>query len=164
LIEAYRQVPANLRLPLRMRGRNSTNTKEEVQSLVKQACLEDVISVGGPIEDQDKIDFLCNAELFVMPSRWEAFSIALLETLALNVPCLASQSMPIAKSLKSSKAAVISPPQPDNLASALSRIFEGEIKLSDLMPRKFVQDNLTLEAVGKSFVAQVDELTARAAR
>lgn len=159
LIEAYQMVPPEIRLPLRLRGRNSTNTRAEVVDLVAKAGLSSFISIGGPIDGEEKIDFLKSAEFFVMPSRWESFSIALIEVLALNVPCLISSNMPISAKLGTEQASMISSIDPVELAKNLEHFLRNRSDIiSSLFPRDFVARNLTYKSVGNCFVNQVASL------
>lgn len=158
LIKAYSNVPDYLRLPLRLHGRNSINTREDVCHLVKDAGLQNFIEVNGPIEGEEKIDFLRKSQFFIMPSRYESFSIALLEALALNVPCLVSERMPIAEKLRTSRAAILVKPQVDDISNALVNIFNNFSELQHLTPQLFVKNHCTYEAVGSSFIEQVDSL------
>jgi glycosyltransferase involved in cell wall biosynthesis len=160
-INAYGLVPQNLRVPVRLHGRDSTHTREDVSVLVKKAGLDDLISVGGSIEGHEKIEFLCNANFFIMPSRWESFSIALIETLALNVPCLISDSMPISRELSETGACIISSTQEQEFADVLSNILSKKIEISFLQPRKYVRSKLSHEVVGHAFVAQIEKAVAR---
>lgn len=48
----------------------------------------------GLITGQDKIDFLTNADLFVLPSHNENFGVVYLESLAAGTPIVASKNTP----------------------------------------------------------------------
>jgi glycosyltransferase involved in cell wall biosynthesis len=48
----------------------------------------------GNIENQEKIDFLANADLFVLPSHNENFGNVYLESLATGTPIVASHGTP----------------------------------------------------------------------
>jgi glycosyltransferase involved in cell wall biosynthesis len=159
LLQAYHLVPQHLRIPIRLHGRDSTNSRNELAQLVVDANLQDVISVGGPIEGKDKTRFLSEAEFFVMPSRYESFSIALLEVLAMNVPAIISDKMPIAQQLKSNQACVVTPIEPQLLASALECVLRNPSRMRDAVrPRQYVERNLTHRAAGLSLLRQIEQL------
>lgn len=48
---------------------------------------EDIVSLGY-VSDEDKFDAIAGAQLFLLPSRFESLSLALLESLALGTPVL----------------------------------------------------------------------------
>jgi glycosyltransferase involved in cell wall biosynthesis len=159
LIEAYRRVPAELRIPVRLHGRDSTNTRADVMALVKNAGLSDVFSVGGPIEGDAKLEFLASSEFFIMPSRWESFSIALLEVLALNVPSIVSDAMPISGQLNEEHASIVTSNSAAKLAETIEHVLINKRdSIGKIFPLRFVQNNLTHEVVGRSFVQQIETL------
>lgn len=159
LIQAYSSLPAGLRLPLKLHGRDSANTRLEVAQMVSRAGLQNSISVEGPINGLDKIKFLTSAELFVMPSRWDSFGIALLEALSLNVPCLVSNTMSVSRQLELNHACVTSSIDPSKLEKTLEKILKTHRKIfRKIHPRRFVKNNLTLEIVGQNFIQQVKKL------
>ena len=51
----------------------------------------------GSISGQDKVDFLANADLFVLPSHTENFGIVYAESLAAGTPIVASKNTPWAE-------------------------------------------------------------------
>jgi glycosyltransferase involved in cell wall biosynthesis len=77
------------------------------------------IAVGGPISGSEKRHFLLESDGYILPSRWESHSVALLEALALGVPCLVSGALHIAPRLRRYDAAVLAMPNVGSLAEAL---------------------------------------------
>ena len=159
LIEAYRRIPKELRIPVHLHGRNSKNTRDDVEALVESSGLSDIISVGGPIEGDEKLRFLASAEFFIMPSRWESFSIALLEVLAMNIPSIVSNTMPISKQLIQENAAIVASINVEELATCIEDAIINKVNIyKKVFPLCFVQKNLTHEVVGHTFVQQIESL------
>jgi glycosyltransferase involved in cell wall biosynthesis len=77
------------------------------------------VDVGGPISGTEKRDFLVASDGYLLPSRWESHSVALLEVLALGLPALVSDVLHVAPQLRAHRAAVLAPPEPAGLAEAL---------------------------------------------
>ncbi|GAD79636.1 glycosyltransferase [Vibrio ezurae] len=63
-------------------------------SLVNNLKLTEFVFFIGPISGQDKIDFLSNADLFVLPSHNENFGNVYVESLAVGTPIVASTNTP----------------------------------------------------------------------
>lgn len=63
-------------------------------SLVEKLKLTDSVYFVGSISGQDKIDFLANADLFVLPSHNENFGNVYVESLAAGTPIVASTNTP----------------------------------------------------------------------
>lgn len=66
------------------------NLKQQINKL----GLEDKVFLTGAINGQDKIDFLANADLFVLPSHNENFGNVYIESLAAGTPIIASKNTP----------------------------------------------------------------------
>jgi len=71
--------------------------KENLNKQIKNLKLEDKVVLIGNIENQDKINFLSNADLFVLPSYNENFGNVYLESLASGTPIVASIGTPWGK-------------------------------------------------------------------
>lgn len=78
--------------------------------------------VDGVLTGADKTRFLQEADGYLHPSRWDSHSIALLENLALGVPCMVSSVIHIAGTLERSGAAVLAVPTDIGVADALRRL------------------------------------------
>lgn len=68
--------------------------KEQLETLVQKYELEKFVFFVGEVSDQDKIDFLGNADLFVLPSHTENFGNVYVESLAAGTPIVASTGTP----------------------------------------------------------------------
>jgi glycosyltransferase involved in cell wall biosynthesis len=62
----------------------------EARALAQQLNLEDAVMFTGALEDTSPM--YAAADMFVFPSRWEAFGIALLEAMAAGLPVVATQT------------------------------------------------------------------------
>ena len=65
-----------------------------LMTLVKQMELDDCVFFVGELSGQDKVDFLANADLFVLPSHTENFGNVYIESLATGTPIIASENTP----------------------------------------------------------------------
>ena len=68
--------------------------KESLTNQIQKLNLINNVFFIGNIENQDKIDFLANADLFVLPSHNENFGNVYLESLATGTPIVASTATP----------------------------------------------------------------------
>jgi glycosyltransferase involved in cell wall biosynthesis len=159
LIESYSLIPFDLRVPLLLKGRESKNTREDILKIVKEYGLEKWIEVGSSIEGIEKNNFLKNAKFFVMPSRWESFSIALLEVLALGVPSIVSSAMPISHQLRSENACHLSDIDTNSFSKKMIDALKNENTFwKNTNPRMFIKNNLTHKVVGSNFDSQVRKI------
>lgn len=68
--------------------------KENLKQQIHKLNLEDKTFLIGAINGQDKIDFLANSDLFVLPSHNENFGNVYVESLATGTPIIASKNTP----------------------------------------------------------------------
>lgn len=68
--------------------------KENLENQIQKLQLKEKIYLVGNIQNQNKIDFLANADLFVLASHNENFGNVYLESLATGTPIVASLGTP----------------------------------------------------------------------
>lgn len=68
------------------------NYGEQLRRLARQAKIEDKVIFCGPIEGRRKIEALATANIAVVPSIYEGFSIFLLEAMASGKPVIATKT------------------------------------------------------------------------
>jgi glycosyltransferase involved in cell wall biosynthesis len=122
LVGAISQMAPSDRPLLRICGYDYKGGTATLQQQIDDRGLAQWVRLEGPIAGDAKTRFLQEADGYVHPSRWECHSIALLENLAMGVPCLVSSAIHIADTLKHAGAAVLSAPQERALAAALPQL------------------------------------------
>ncbi|HVJ81117.1 MAG TPA: glycosyltransferase [Planctomycetia bacterium] len=94
--------------------------RAELETLAREKGVADRIALPGAVAEVE--DWLRAAEAFVLPSYYEGLSIALLEALALGVPCLVSD-IPANRSVLQAEWLPTFPPRnPAALAAALESL------------------------------------------
>jgi glycosyltransferase involved in cell wall biosynthesis len=68
--------------------------KDNLDKLIKENNLSSQVFFVGELSGQDKIDFLANADIFVLPSHTENFGNVYVESLAAGTPIVASKNTP----------------------------------------------------------------------
>ena len=122
LVGAIAQLPPADRPELRIHGYDYRGGFARLQQLVATHGLGRWVRLDGAIAGEEKLHFLQQADGYIHPSRWECHSMALLESLALGVPCLVSSRIHIAATLERSRAAVLSAPSEPALAAAFTQL------------------------------------------
>jgi glycosyltransferase involved in cell wall biosynthesis len=123
LIDAISRIPPGDRPMIRLRGYDYRGGLARLAKLVeRRPGVDRTIEIGGPISGDEKRRFLLEADGYVLPSRWESHSVALLEVLSLGVPSIVSSSLHIAPELRRHEAAILARPDAHSLAEALLAI------------------------------------------
>jgi len=68
--------------------------KDDLLKQIKKLDMGENVFFVGEIQGEDKIDFLANADLFVLPSHSENFGNVYIESLAAGTPIIASKNTP----------------------------------------------------------------------
>jgi glycosyltransferase involved in cell wall biosynthesis len=113
--------------------------------------------VEGTLAGAEKTRFLQQADGYIHPSRWDCHSIALLENLALGVPCLVSSAIHIARTLERSAAALLAPPRAEPLADAVGRLTSTGREVA-VRGRRLVGDAFNWTALIPQFHAELGRL------
>lgn len=158
LLQAMASLPVDARPRLVMRGYDFHRGYQEVRRSVTALGLEAWVDAGNAVYGPDKIAFMARASGYVHPSRWESHSIALLESLALGVPTLASATMHIAPELAEAGAAIVVPPTAAGMAAGIPRLAAAGPDLGQ-KGRAFVAARFTWERALAEFKDGLDRLT-----
>lgn len=91
LVEAFARLAAEDPDPiLVLAGPSEGGDVTIIRNRVAELGLSDRVLFPGLVSGSDKLEMLCDADAFVMPSRYEGLSIALLEAMASGLPVLLS--------------------------------------------------------------------------
>jgi glycosyltransferase involved in cell wall biosynthesis len=96
---------------------------EECRTTIRKVGLADRVSVPGWVDRDGASELLREADIFVLPSHFEAMPIAILEALAHGVAVIATPVGAIPEFLTDGVTAILVPPgDPGKLAAALERL------------------------------------------
>lgn len=129
------------RLPsveFRVHGTQDRNQPHLTEQLVARAPGN--FSLEGPLHGDDKYAALRRARCFIMPSRIEGVSLALLEAMALGVPCVVSDYVDESMGLSEDGAAVV---------------LGGDANLDAVTLRGLLEDPSRLATIGEAGRARV---------
>jgi glycosyltransferase involved in cell wall biosynthesis len=97
LIKAFERVRTKYQEIYLMIAGEDEGEKLNLMKLIQENNLDDRVFFTGDLQGQDKIDFLANADLFILPSHNENFGMVYAEALASGTPIIASKETPWAK-------------------------------------------------------------------
>lgn len=112
-----------------------------LQEQVRKLGLEGRVVFNGPAFGEEKWAYLAGADVFVHPSRWEGFSLSLLEAMAMGKPVLVSRAADPGD-IGSSGAGLTIELQVDELSRALgtfARFSAGELERMGRKARVLVE-------------------------
>ena len=134
----------------------------ELQRTVTELGLSDHVRFLGKVTDLRA--HLSTASLFVLPSRSEGFSNALIEAMAAGVPVVATDVGGNAEAVENGvNGFVVAPDNATRLAEAMLKILEDGVLAQSfgLAARRSVQEKFTTKAMMRAVVGTYQELLAK---
>jgi glycosyltransferase involved in cell wall biosynthesis len=141
-------------------GRHGAQT-EELRTIIDRERLTGVVTLLGARSDVP--DLLCAADVFVLASRREGFSGAIIEAMALEAPIVASDIAQVREALDTSSALLTAPGLVADLAAAVEQVVrtpdEAAVRARHARER-FMRD-FTVQAVAPRMLSFYEHALAR---
>jgi len=134
LVEAFSCLPAD-RFRLVIAGPDWQGGQAKLERLAERFGCRNRIRFVGPVYGDKKWSLLRMADLFVSPARWDAFSVAHAEVLALGIPLVTSDRITMAQDLREANAALLAPLAVEPLAKAIASL-EADPELRQTLGRR----------------------------
>ena len=121
---------------------------EELKGLIRDLNLSDKVRFAGNIHDLRS--YLAAADIFVLPSRSEGFSNAIVEAMAASLPVVATNVGGNAEAVKEGVSGLVVPSEdPGALAAAITRLLSDPSKAREMgtAGRKLTTEKFTTDAM-----------------
>jgi len=143
-------------LHLVLAGPDEDNGKKKLQQMADSLEMDDRITFTGLITGADKMGALQDADGFVLPSRFEGLSIALLEALYMGLPMLVTDRVGLSQQIAARSAGI-------KVSFGVDEIESGLRQLADQATREamqgkgtvLVQEAYTWDSIAAQFVAMM---------
>jgi glycosyltransferase involved in cell wall biosynthesis len=138
-----------------------------LKSLVRDLAIGDHVKWLGYVEGERKADILAAASVFVLPSYSENFGIAVVEALAVGLPCLTSRGVAISGEIENAGAGIVVGTAPAEIAVGIEKILSNErgISAMSVAARALAANAFSMDAMGARLeVLYRDILTLKRAR
>jgi len=136
----------------RLYGAEDAKTKPWLDSLKQNQPAN--LSFHAPVFGDDKRKVLSNADLYIQPSRWEGFPLAVAEAMALGVPCAISETLGMTELFRENELALILEKDPVRAAGGIRRLLADRPALAALGERchAFALAHFRLSVVAETYV------------
>jgi glycosyltransferase involved in cell wall biosynthesis len=131
----------------------------ELQALVRNLNLSDHFHFAGGVTDLHK--HLSAADIFVLPSRSEGFSNAIVEAMAASLPVVATEVGGNAEAVKDGVSGFLVPPEdPAALSAAIIRLLSdpSQAKVMGMAGKVLAAEQFTTEAMMARITAAYSNL------
>jgi len=125
LIHAFTQVVEHIPdTHLVIAGPDDDGLGSTIQRLLHEAELQDRVTMPGMLLGQQKLALLADADVWVLPSHTENFSLAAVEAMACGLPVVLSDRVNIHRDVVDAGAGLVVPCEAAAVAAAVSRILD----------------------------------------
>ena len=134
--------------------------KEETENFIRKHQLADRIRMVGMLTDGDKKEAFSDANLFVLPSYSEGFSIAVLEAMTCKVPTVVSDRVGFGDYIKKYHAAHLTPLTIDGVAEGILKILQQPSYADELRKRAYtmVTENFDISVVANQLLEEYKKI------
>eukprot|EP00388_Colpodella_angusta_P005610 GDKJ01017243.1.p1 GENE.GDKJ01017243.1~~GDKJ01017243.1.p1 ORF type:complete len:385 (-),score=46.56 GDKJ01017243.1:1886-3040(-) len=132
----------------------------ETERFIETESLQESIKLVGMLVGEDKLAAFADADIFVLPSHSEGFSIATLEALVSGIPSLLSDRVGFGESIRESNAAHLVELNPESIINGLTKMLDDE-KYCELLAnngKTLVKEKYDIELVAKNLFEEFKKI------
>ncbi|WP_315762593.1 glycosyltransferase [Sphingomonas sp. Y38-1Y] len=149
IVEMMSYLPSHYKLSIVGEG----ELKDNIQALINRLKLANRINLVGGLNSNDVANFLIGADIFLFPSKYEAFGLAMVEAMAVGIPVVCS-SHPALVEVGGSAVVALPIVDPSSWAAAVLKLQKSDTReryiangmdqartfTSDVMSQKFMTE------------------------
>lgn len=136
IIRAMRKLPG-ARLIIAGEG----ELRSELEDLIKREAIEDRVTLLGEIKPQDVRHFLMQGDVFLFPSKYEAFGFSVVEAMAAGCPIICSD-IPAMREVVAEAGILVPPHEVDAWVAAMRQIMEEPSVIAQMRDRSIARASL----------------------
>ncbi|MBB6004495.1 glycosyltransferase [Arcicella rosea] len=132
----------------------------ETERFIETESLQKSIKLVGMLVGEDKLAAFADADIFVLPSHSEGFSIATLEALVTGIPSLLSDRVGFGESIRESNAAHLVELNSESIVNGLTKMLDDE-KYCELLAnngKALVKEKYDIELVAKNLFEEFKKI------
>jgi glycosyltransferase involved in cell wall biosynthesis len=133
---------------------------KETEEFIEKNHLQNHIQLVGMLTDHDKKEALADADVFVLPSYSEGFSIAVLEAMTSRVPALVSDRVGFGDYIRRYQAAHLTPLTTAGVSEGIIKILQDDQYASQLAKQAFkmVKENFDIAVVANQLLEEYKKI------
>jgi glycosyltransferase involved in cell wall biosynthesis len=160
-------VPAFQRVKMRrsdvhlvIAGGSERGYEAVVAKMIDELQIGGNVTLTGLVDGSLKLGVLKDADVFVLPSRGEGLSIAMLEAMYMGLPVVVSNRVGLWRQIVKKKAGLVVRLTVEDLAEAMIHVAENhERREIGKRGRKLIQSDYSWNVIAGNLIAQIEERT-----
>lgn len=138
-------------------GANERGYGEQVRKMVEDLGLSSCVTLTGLITGQDKLGALQDADVFVLPSRSEGLSIAMLEAMYMGLPVVITDRVGLWREVEKNRCGLMVPFDEDSLAGALQQMaMAPDRREMGQRGRQLVASGYTWDKIARHLMTEIE--------
>ena len=130
-----------------------------VRQVVSDLKLSDQVTLTGLLGSPDKLGALQDADVYVLPSRSEGLSIAMLEAMYMGLPVIVTDRVGLWRTIQDHQCGLVVPLDSDRLADALLEMAANKNRgRMGQRGRQLVQEGYVWDVIACDLLARIREL------
>ena len=125
----------------------------EFMSLLHKEGLDDTVDIVGSVHGDNKLDLIRGAKAFILPSRQEGFSIAIVESLAQGTPVIISDECHFPE-VAENKAGIVCKLDEIEISNSIIKIYSDEVLRNAMKANaiNLIKNNYTWEIISQKML------------
>ncbi|MCE7059960.1 glycosyltransferase [Dyadobacter sp. CY343] len=134
--------------------------QSETEEFIKKNQLGDRIKLVGMLTDTDKKEAFSDADLFVLPSYSEGFSIAVLEAMTCKIPTVVSDRVGFGDYIRKYEASYLTPLTSEGVAEGILKILQDKPYALSVANRAYdmVTENFDIKVVANQLLEEYKKI------
>ena len=141
---------------LRIGGRGRKYHK--LKQLARRFGVADMVTLHGYVPREEVKRDMQMANLFILPSRFEAFGVVLLEAMSTGCPVISTYSGGPEFIVKETDGLLVEPDSIEDLTSAMEKIYDNYENYDPEKIRKDVEENYAIEVIRDRYHNLINEI------
>ncbi|PZU62886.1 MAG: hypothetical protein DI540_25465 [Sphingobium sp.] len=133
IVDLMNKLPEEFKLRILGEG----ELREEIQNYINENGLENRVKLVGEVSPQEVSNFLIAGDIFVFPSLYEAFGLAMVEAMAVGLPVICSDH-PALQEVGKGAAKIIPLGKKEEWISEIIKISSNENLIKDMVNEGYV--------------------------
>ncbi|VEP11465.1 Glycosyl transferase group 1 [Hyella patelloides LEGE 07179] len=137
--------------------------ENSIKEQITNSPLGDISTIAGFVQGEAKLALLQDANIFVLPSYYENFGIAVAEAMATQTPVLISNKVHIWEAIQDAGAGWITPCNQEKLTETLRKTLQNSQDWEQIgsNARNLVKDKYSWNAIAKQLITAYSQLTTK---
>ncbi|MBO5212801.1 MAG: glycosyltransferase [Clostridia bacterium] len=132
----------------------------EIKQKISEYNISDIVTLNGPVIDEEKKAVLWNTDIFIQCSRTEAMPMGILEAMSYGIPVLITDTTTLGSIVGKYEAGYHCKTDSSSIAEAIEKAVLEKDKLPKLSEnaKKLIEENFLWESVSKDAVSRYKKI------